>query len=146
MKLFIKIFLSFFLYICLVFPQCDPNYTYINDLPISVTILAGDSCFFDNDLIALNDIITLNQLSYETPLHLGTQTWLSGRLRFFVAGNYWGGVESPLSILPESIGNLDDLRSLYLEWNNLSSLPESFFQLTNLMSLYNSNNQKEEII
>ena len=145
MKLFIKIFLSFFLYICLVFPQCDPNYTYINDLPISVTILAGDSCFFDNDLIALNDIITLNQLSYDTPLHLGTQTWLNGRLRFLVAGNYWGGVESPLSVLPESVGNLDDLRSLYLEWNNLSSLPESFYQLTNLMSLYISNNQLEEI-
>ena len=129
----------------MVFPQCDPNYTYINDLPSSVTILAGDSCFFDNDLIALNDIITLNQLSYDTPLHLGTQTWLNGRLRFLVAGNYWGGVVSPLSVLPESIGNLDDLRSLYLEWNNLSSLPESFFQLTNLMSLYISNNQLEEI-
>ena len=137
MKLFLKIFLSFFLFICLVFPQCDPNYTYINDLPSSVTILAGsDSCFFDNDLIALNDIITLNQLSYETPLHLGTQTWLSGRLRFFVAGNYWGGVESPLSILPESIGNLDDLRALYLEWNNLSILPESFYQLQLLEDRY----------
>ena len=131
MKLFLKIFLLILLYICLVFPQCDPNYTYINDLPSSVTILAGgDSCFFDNDLDALNDIITSNQLSYETPLHLGTQTWLNGRLRFLVAGNYFGGVESPLSILPESIGSLDDLRILYLEWNNLSNLPESFYQLT----------------
>ena len=145
MQLFIKIFLSILLHICLVFPQCDSNYTYINDLPISVTILAGDSCFFDNDLIALDDIITLNQLSYYTPLHLGTQTWLNGRLRFLVAGNYPGGVESPLTGLPESIGNLTDLRILYLEWNNLSSLPESFYQLTNLMSLYISNNQLEEI-
>ena len=86
------------------FFQCEPNYTYINDLPGSVTILAGgDSCFFNSDLIALNDIITSNQLSYETSLHLGTQTWLNGRLRFFVAGNYWGGVESPLSVLPESM-------------------------------------------
>ena len=89
--------------------------------------------------------VTSNQLSYETPLHLGTQTWLNGRLRFLVAGNYFGGVESPLSMLPESIGNLDDLRALYLEWNNLSILPESFYQLTNLMSLYISNNQLEEI-
>ena len=146
MRLTLQYILLFSFCYQLGYSQCDLNYTYINDLPSSVTILAGsDSCFFDNDLIALNDIITLNQLSYETPLHLGTQTWLSGRLRFFVAGNYWGGVESPLSILPESIGNLDDLRSLYLEWNNLSSLPESFFQLTNLMSLYISNNQLEEI-
>ena len=146
MRLTLQYILLFSFCYQLGYSQCDSNYTYINDLPSSVTILAGsDSCFFDNDLIALNDIITLNQLSYETPLHLGTQTWLSGRLRFFVAGNYWGGVESPLSILPESIGNLDDLRSLYLEWNNLSSLPESFFQLTNLMSLYISNNQLEEI-
>jgi len=146
MKFFLQYVLIFSFCIQLVFPQCDSSYSYINDFPSSVTILAnGDSCFFDNDLIALNDIITLNQLSYDTPLHLGTQTWLNGRLRFLVAGNYWGGVESPLSILPESIGNLDDLRALYLEWNNLSSLPESFYQLTNLMSLYISNNQLEEI-
>ena len=146
MRLTLQYILLFSFCYQLGYPQCDSNYTYINDLPISVTILAGgDSCFFDNDLIALNDIITLNQLSYDTPLHLGTQTWLNGRLRFLVAGNYWGGVESPLSILPESIGNLDDLRALYLEWNNLSSLPESFFQLINLMSLYISNNQLEEI-
>ena len=146
MKFILKPILIFSFCYQLGHPQCDSSYTYINDLPSSVTILAGgDSCFFDNDLIALNDIITLNQLSYDTPLHLGTQTWLNGRLRFLVAGNYWGGVESPLSVLPESVGNLDDLRSLYLEWNNLSSLPESFYQLTNLMSLYISNNQLEEI-
>jgi Leucine-rich repeat (LRR) protein len=146
MKFIFKPILIFSFCYQLGHPQCDSSYTYINDLPSLVTILAGgDSCFFDNDLDALNDIITANQLSYETPLHLGTQTWLSGRLRFFVAGNYWGGVESPLSILPESIGNLDDLRALYLEWNNLSILPESFYQLTNLMSLYISNNQIEEI-
>ena len=146
MKFILKPILIFSFCYQLGHPQCDSSYTYINDLPSSVTILAGgDSCFFDNDLDALNDIITSNQLSYETPLHLGTQTWLNGRLRFLVAGNYWGGVESPLSVLPESIENLDDLRALYLEWNNLSILPESFYQLTNLMSLYISNNQLEEI-
>ena len=146
MKFILKPILIFSFCYQLGHPQCDSSYTYINDLPSSVTILAGgDSCFFDNDLDALNDIITANQLSYETPLHLGTQTWLNGRLRFLVAGNYWGGVESPLSVLPESIENLDDLRALYLEWNNLSILPESFYQLTNLMSLYISNNQLEEI-
>ena len=146
MKLILRYIVAISFCSQLCFPQCDSSYTYINDFPSSVTILAGgDSCFFDNDLIALNDIITSNQLSYDTPLHLGTQTWLNGRLRFLVAGNYWGGVESPLSVLPESVGNLDDLRALYLEWNNLSSLPESFYQLTNLMSLYISNNQLEEI-
>ena len=88
MRLTLQYILFFSFCYQLGYSQCDSNYTYINDLPSSVTILAGsDSCFFDNDLIALNDIITLNQLSYETPLHLGTQTWLGGRLRFFVDGN-----------------------------------------------------------
>ena len=58
MKFILKLTLILIFCYQLGHPQCDSSYTYINDLPSSVTILAGsDSCFFDNDLDALNDII-----------------------------------------------------------------------------------------
>jgi internalin A len=43
--------------------------------------------------------------------------------------------------LPESIGQLTSLTSLYLSDNQLTALPESIGQLTNLTSLYLSDNQ-----
>jgi hypothetical protein len=33
-----------------VFSQCDSAFTYFNSIPGSVNILAGDSCFYDQDL------------------------------------------------------------------------------------------------
>jgi Leucine-rich repeat (LRR) protein len=44
-------------------------------------------------------------------------------------------------VIPNSIGNLQNLSSLYLENNQLSSLPESFGELKNLSGLDLSNNQ-----
>ncbi len=122
------------------FSQCDEGFTYIEELPNSVTILSGDNCFSNGDLDALSSLISDNSLNYSAPLEVGTQTWVEGRLRMFVAGYYFGGVTSQLTVLPDNFGNLDDLRSLYLEWNLLTVLPESFSQLINLTSLYISNN------
>ena len=38
------------------------------------------------------------------------------------------------------MGDLDDLASLYLEWNRISELPASFYKMSNLFSLYMNNN------
>ena len=46
-----------------------------------------------------------------------------------------------LTELPESLGQLKQLQSLYLESNQLASLPESLGQLKQLQSLYLWNNQ-----
>ena len=61
--------------------QCDSAYTYYPNLPLNVTILAGDTCFYDSDVEVLDSIIIKNNLEYDSPLALGTQTWFNGRLR-----------------------------------------------------------------
>jgi len=137
---------SAILLILIQFPlhaQCDPEYTYFDTIPDNVNIINGDSCFYTNDIDVLNALINDNDLDYNSPLELGTQTWFSGRLKILVAGNYGNssGVNDTIFTLPDSIGNWDQLSSLYLEWNRIESLPESFNQLTNLQSFYISNNQ-----
>ena len=130
-----------------LFAQCDSAYTYYPDLPLNVTILSGDTCLSDDDMVVLDSLISLNSLEYNSPLLLGTQTWLNGRLRFMVAGNYGNssGVNDTIYSLPDNIGNWDNIVSLYLQWNRLSELPESFSNLSNLMTLYLNNNVLQDI-
>ena len=124
------------------FSQCDSAYTYYSNLPGSVTILVGDSCLFNDDITVLDSIIVINDLEYNSPLELGTQTWFNGRLRYLVAGYYGNssGVNDTIYTLPNNIGNLTDLAILYMEWNRISALPESFSNLSSLVSLYLNNN------
>ncbi|MDC1038615.1 T9SS type A sorting domain-containing protein [Candidatus Marinimicrobia bacterium] len=125
-----------------LYSQCDSAYTHYSELPSNVTILVGDSCLFDEDITVLDSIISQNELVYESPLELGTQTWFNGRLRFMVAGNYGNssGVNDTIYILPENMGNWTGLASLYLEWNRISVLPESFSEMVGLQSFYINNN------
>ncbi len=136
---------KFLILILIQFPlhsQCDPEYTYVDTIPSNVNIINGDSCFFTNDLDVLDALINDNDLNYNSPLEVGTQTWFNGRLKILVAGYYnnSSGVNDTIFVLPDSIGNLDQLSALYLEWNQIETLPTSFTQLTNLQSFYISNN------
>ena len=133
-------FLFLFLSIQVSFAQCDSAYTYYPELPPNVTILIGDSCLYDNDIAVLDSLISINDLEYDSPLVLGTQTWSNGRLKILVAGYYFGGVNEKLEWLPNNMGDLGELTSLYLEWNALTELPESISQLTSLVNLFVSNN------
>ena len=139
-------FYYIFLTISLIFTQdCDLGYSYYPDIEQqydNITIQDDGVCFNDGDLQALTDILSENDFEETmTAFDLGTQTWNSGRLRFLVAGYYFNGVETQIHTIPASISNLNDLRKLYLEWNNLTELPESFSDLTALVQLYISNNQ-----
>ena len=130
-----------------IFAQCDSAYTYYPALPLNVTILSGDTCLSDNDMVVLDSLISINDLAYGSPLELGTQTWFNGRLRFLVSGNYGNssGVNDTIYSLPDNIGNWDNIASLYLEWNRLSELPGSFSHLSDLMTLYLNNNVLQDI-
>ena len=54
--------LAFTLITRFVFSQCDSAFTYFIAIPGNVYILAGDSCFYNQDLEALDDLISINQL------------------------------------------------------------------------------------
>ena len=121
---------------------CPDGYLEITDYPATLTILgdAGD-CFAEQDFNALQDLITANDIDLTSGLYLGRQTWTEGRLRVLIAGNYYLGGNVSMTTLPDSFGDLDDLRSLYLDWNLLTTLPDSFGQLINLVNLHLANNQ-----
>lgn len=144
MKKSILVNLVFYLSSQFVYGQCEDGFIFIDEIPSSVTMWPADSCFYSSDLTALEDILSVNELnSYASPLEMGTQTWINGRFKNWVADyNFSGsGLTEPISILPESIGNWTELSYLALQWNNLSSVPESLGLLTGLSSLYISNNQ-----
>lgn len=125
-----------------LFGQCDSSYTYIEDIPSTAVITAGDSCFYNGDLSVLDSLIILNGLDDETPLHVGNQLWFNGRLKSLTAtfNPFGDGVNVQLEFLPENFGDLSELGMLFLEKNRLTSLPESFVELTNLFNLAISQN------
>ena len=92
----------------------------------------------------LNDLYIL----YEDHLHIGTQTWVSGRLTTWVA-NYvpsgQNGLVQKLQLLPDNFGNLTYLAGLFIEMHNLIHLPESFSNLTNLTTLVVNRNLLESL-
>tara|TARA_B110000444_G_scaffold244115_1_gene263248 strand:- start:821 stop:1882 length:1062 start_codon:yes stop_codon:yes gene_type:complete len=138
-----------FLYVSLelINAQCDSNFVFYEEFPSTINHISGDSCFSINDIITLDSLISQNDLIYDSPLKLGSQTWFNGRLKILVAGNYGNssGVNDTIYYLPNNIGNLSVLSSLYLEWNSIDSLPSSFSNLIELKSLYISNNQLQNI-
>jgi len=124
--------------------NCDEGYTYIEDLPDNlVNNNNEDQCFFNDDLAVINNLINLNSLNYSNLLETGVQSWNTSRLVSWVltyTPNGSNGVNQQLTVLPEDIGNLTSLASLYMEWNYITVLPESFSALTNLFNLVISNN------
>ena len=123
---------------------CEEDYTYIGSLPeMLVNINNEDHCFFNGDLTVIDDLITLNNLNYSHSLEVGVQSWNTSRLFSWVltyTPNGSNGVNQQLTVLPENIGGLTSLVSLYLEWNHITIFPESFSNLTNLSNLSISNN------
>ena len=124
---------------------CDEGYTYFDELPANVTNLNNsNNCFSNDDISVLNDLISLNNLdNYNSSFELGIQTWVTSRLVSFVAtyvppgGN---GITQKITQLPDNIGQISELESLFIEKHDLSGLPDSFTLLTNLVTLGISNN------
>ena len=102
-----------------------------------------DQCFFNNDLAVIEELISLNDLNYSNVLETGVQSWNTSRLFNWVltyTPNGSNGVNQQLTALPENMGDLTSLGSLYIEWNHITSLPASFSNLNNLSNLVISNN------
>ena len=132
----------------ILYSQCEEGYIYFEEIPVSCTTIPSSNCFFENDIAVLSDLIFLNELSYETELEAGQQTWFENRLTVWVATyvpSGTNGLTEKINFLPDNIGQLDSLSTLYLEWHNLIQLPESFSNLTNLSSLAISNNYLQSL-
>ena len=107
--------------------NCDGNYNVLDIVALANCVLE-DSCI---------------EGSCSDPINIGNQTWKDGRLTGLVASytpNGSNGINTQLTSLPESIGDLSELAFLYLEWNLLTYLPNNFSQLTSLVSLTINNN------
>ena len=87
----------------------------------------------ENDINILNDIIEQNNLNQEW-IDLGYQQWENSRLKSLIL------INNNIFQLPQSIGNLDYLEGLDLEYNYLQALPNSFGNLFNLKYLDLSSN------
>ena len=96
----------------------------------------GETYYFESDIAVLQDIIELNESLTEIgPLSIGYLSWTNGRLTSLHLAN------KNLTILPESIGNLNYLTSLFLSDNQLTTVPENIGNLINLEGLYLQDNQ-----
>ena len=130
-----------------IFSQCEDGFTYFDQVPSTVGVLppTASNCFSDSELAILSQIITENSMDISSPIELGNQTWSNGKLTALVAtysdSEDGIGVTNKISILPENIGELTNLVSLYLEWHNLTILPSSFVDLSSLKYVYLNNNK-----
>ena len=136
------------IYLALVFnisysQDCGEDLTYFETLPTNCNTDDINQCFHNDDIAVINELISINSLSYDSPLEVGVQTWLGNRLFNWVVtftptgGN---GIDQQLSQLPDNIGQLSELSSLFIEKHDLTELPDSFTMLANLKHLYISNN------
>jgi hypothetical protein len=136
------------IYLALVFnisysQDCGEDLTYFETLPTNCYTDDINQCFHNDDIAVINELISINSLSYDSPLEVGVQTWLGNRLfnwvvTFTPTGS--NGIDQQLSQLPDNIGQLSELRSLFIEKHDLTELPDSFTMLANLKHLYISNN------
>ena len=138
---------------------CDSGYTLVDE----------SSCYNDNTLNILQDIIDLNPLfpSHFTPTMLGYQEWhwtdhhahdlneleLIGHMILYLPSSI-GDLDrltsfilkyTQVTSLPSEIGNLNDLTYLDLSHNKLETLPESIGQLHVLEELMANGNDISEI-
>jgi hypothetical protein len=125
---------------------CDEGYTDIDG-----------ECYYQSDLDVLQQFIDNSQEgenpppSDMSPIELGEQVWENGRLVYLCSStnpsitcymNYELSGE-----IPQSIGNLVQLRSLQLYHNKLTGeIPSEIGNLTNLDYLYLTDNQLSGII
>jgi len=105
-----------------------------DDIPIGYKAISG-KCYFISDLNALDDIYR-DCLGGNSGERKSTR-WENGRLYYLNLKNIGLGCE-----IPESIGNLTELKELWLSYNQLyGEIPASFNNLTKLerLSLHDNN-------
>tara|TARA_B110000438_G_C15803824_1_gene646369 strand:- start:681 stop:1673 length:993 start_codon:yes stop_codon:yes gene_type:complete len=123
---------------------CESGFSYYENIPANVNnINNDDKCFSDADIAFLSECRTINNLNYNSPLDMGPQTWATGRLKVWVATyipSGSNGLTQKMTQLPDNIGNITEITTLYLEKHDLTSLPNNITLLSNLSNFFVSNN------
>ena len=119
------------------FADCDEGFSYTPTLPDNIQ--SDGNCLYTDDLVVLVDLITLNEVDYESPLYLGQQTWENGRLIHLYANDI------ALTQLPENINQLDSLLILDVSNNDITELPNSLWSMNTLYSLHIEHNQLTQL-
>ena len=95
---------------------CDEGYTEIDG-----------ECYYQSDLDVLQDFIDLNEsLNGLEPLDITGINWTEGHLTNFFF------YDIGITIVPQSIGDLDSLRQVFFFDNEINSIPESIGDLIKL--------------
>ncbi len=120
-----KIVSNFFtlLKITLIFifiSNCDNRYTIPTDS--NSNIISNTS--YETDIEYLNSLLMLNNLNYYSPLEIGVQIWENNRLTELKIQNY-----PEITILPNSINTLNQLKILKLDNNSIVHIPLNICQL-----------------
>jgi surface protein len=114
------------------------------------------------DLQVLEEFIAQNGINEETSmtdyddgdgtfeaLEMGEQIWVDGRLTKFNPFGNWNNDPTEfsygLTVVPENIGDLNELKYIDLDNNQLETLPESFGDLSLLETLWLGRNPLEVI-
>ena len=117
--------------ICPPYPACIENIGYQNthDCVQLISCPEGyitfdERCYFNKDLQVLIDFTKLNPAIEDyQPLMLGYQIWKSNRLQLLNLDGLG------ISLVPESIQNLEHLEYLNLNNNKLNTLPETLCKI-----------------
>ena len=140
--------------LCNPYPECPAGHTGIaNPPPINGGEIYDGWCFNESDLENLQDFIDVNDALSGSPIEIGEQSWMGGptagghgfAYEYFGYGSLssldFSNENNEISIIPESIGNLDELEFVDFSNTQITTIPASLGDLSELSKIWWENGQ-----
>ena len=140
--------------LCNPYPNCPNGYTPIADPPpMNGGEIYDGWCFYQDDLDNLQDFIDVNGSLNGEPIEIGEQHWTGGPSGYGYGWAYedegygrlnrldFSNENNEISIIPESIGNLDELEFVNFSNTQITTIPASLGDLSELSKIWWENGQ-----
>jgi hypothetical protein len=129
--------------LCNPYPNCPNGYTPIADPPpINGGKIYDGWCFYQDDLDNLQDFIDVNESLNGEPLEIGEQYWTGGPSGYGRLNSLdFSNENNEISIIPESIDNLDELEFVNFSNTQITTIPASLGDLSELKAITWENGQ-----
>ena len=140
--------------LCNPYPNCPNGYTTIADPPpMNGGEIYDGWCFYQDDLDNLQDFIDVNGSLNGEPIEIGEQHWTGGPSGYGYGWAYedegygrlnrldFSNENNEISIIPESIGNLDELEFVDFSNTQITTIPASLGDLSKLSKIWWENGQ-----